>query len=101
MGRHAKNARSWADLDRRWWLLSTIGIGGILMVPLIDLIFQEPKLKQAVLSGWAIAWLPGTVLAALHVNSFLCPHSGYRFYEAHTVWCRPSRCARCNTSRNR
>lgn len=82
-------------------MLAIVGIGGILMVPLIDLIFQELKLKQAVLSGWAIAWMPGAVFAALHVNSFLCPHCGYRFYEAHTVWRRPSRCARCNAPRNR
>lgn len=71
------------------------------MLPVIDLILPEPKLKEAVISGWVIAWMAGTVFSSLYVTSFPCPHCGYRFYEAHTVWRKPSRCARCNVLRNR
>ena len=101
MSRNTQIAQAWPDLDRRWWLLTAIAVGGILVVTIIATFARDPKLQQALLAGLAVVWMPGVVFASMHLHSFLCPHCGYPFYEAHTVWRKPSRCARCNRHRNR
>jgi len=101
MSRNMQIDQAWADLDRRWWLLIAVAVGGVLVFPIIFMLAPEPKLQPALLAGWAVTWMPGPLFASMHLKSFLCPHCGYRFYEAHTILRKPSRCARCKRHRNR